>query len=63
MSSLDFSTVKQASLPVSDQRLHGEKLSVNSAEYSSSLRRGIFYATLPSLFLWTTIVLVLSLFF
>jgi hypothetical protein len=63
MSSLDFPTVKQASLAVSDQPFHGEKLSVNSAEDSSPLRRGILYATLPSLFLWTAIILVLSLFF
>ncbi len=60
MSSLDSLAVKPTSLPVTDERLHGEKLSANSAEDSSSPRRGILYGGLASLFLWTVIILVLS---
>ena len=63
MSPLDSPTVRQTPLPAADERLHGEKLSANSAEDSSPLQRGILYAGLASLFLWTVIILVLSLVF
>ncbi len=56
-------TVRQRPLPVTDERLHGENLSVNPAEDSSSLQSGILYGGLASLFLWTVIILVLSLVF
>jgi len=60
MSPLDSPTVRQRPLPATNERLHGEKLSANSAEDSSSLRRGILYGGLASLFLWTVIILVMS---
>ncbi len=50
-------------LPTTDEWLHDEKLSANSVEDSSPLQRGILYAGLASLFLWTVIILVLSLVF
>ncbi len=60
MSPLDSPTVRQRLLPVTDERLHGEKLSVGSTEDSSPLKRGFLYGALASLFLWTVIILVLS---
>ncbi len=60
MSPLDSPVARLRSLPTTDERLHGEKLSANSAEDSSSLRRGILYGGLASLFLWTVIILVMS---
>ena len=63
MSPLDSPTVRQRPLPATDERLHGEKLNANSAEDSSPLLRGILYAGLAGLFLWTVTILVLSLVF
>ncbi len=63
MSPLDSSAVRQRPLPATNERLHGEKMSANSAEDSSSLRRGILYGGLASLFLWTVIISALSLIF
>ena len=61
MSPLDFPTVRQRPLPATDKQLHGEKLSVDSAEDSSPLQTGILYGALASLFLWIVIILVLVL--
>ncbi len=63
MSPLDSSAVRQRPLPATNERLHGEKLSAISAEDSPSLRRGILYGGLASLFLWTVIIPALSLIF
>ncbi len=60
MSPLDFPAVRQRPLPATDEQLHGENLSANSAEDNSSLQRGILYATPPSIFLWAVIILVMS---
>ena len=48
MSPLDSPAVRQRPFPATDDGLHGETLSGNSAEVSSSLLRGILYATPPS---------------
>ncbi len=60
MSPLDSSAVRQRPLPATNERLHGEKLSANPTEDSSSPRRGILYGGLASLFLWIVIILVMS---
>ncbi len=63
MSPLDSPTVRQRLLPVTDERLHGEKLSVSSTEDSSSLKSVFLYGALASLILGGVIILVLSLIF
>ncbi len=60
MSPLDSPTVRQGPLPATDGRLHGEKLSVDSAEDSSPFQTGI---VLAGLFLWIVVILVLVLVF
>jgi hypothetical protein len=60
MSPLDSPVVKQWPLSVSDERLHGEKLSVGSTEDSSPLKRGFLYGALASLILGGMIILVMS---
>ena len=63
MSPLDSPAARQRPLPTTDERLHGEKLSANSAEDSSPLQTGILYGGLAILVLWIVIILVLSLVF
>ncbi len=63
MSPLDSPVVRQRLLPATDERLHGEKLSVSSTEDSSPLKRGFLYGALASLILGSMIILVLSLIF
>ena len=63
MSLLDSSIVRQRPLPATDRRLHGEKLSVDSAEDSSPFRTGIFHGALAALILWIVIILVMLLVF
>ncbi len=60
MSPLDSPTVRQRLLPVTDERLHGEKLGVSSTEDSSPLKRGFLYGALASLILGGMIILVMS---
>ncbi len=63
MSPLDSPTVRQRPLPATNERLHGEKLSVSSTEDSWPLKRGFLYGALASLILGGVIILVLSLIF
>ncbi len=56
-------TVRQRPLPVTDERLHGEKLSVSATEDSSPLKRGFLYGALASLILGCVIILIMSLVF
>jgi hypothetical protein len=63
MSPLDSPVVRQTPLPATDERLHGEKLSVGSTEDSSPLKRGFLYGALASLILGGMIILVGSLVF
>ncbi len=63
MSPLDSPVVRQTPLPATDERLHGEKLSVGSTEDSSPLKRGFLYGALATLILGGMIILVRSLVF
>ena len=63
MSPLDSPTVRQRLLPVTDERLHGEKLGVSSTEDSSPLKGGFLYGALASLILGGVIILALLLVF
>ena len=46
MSPLESPAVRHRPLPATDERLHGEKLSVSSTEDSSPLKRGFLYGAL-----------------
>ena len=61
MSPLDSPTVRQKLLPATYKRLHGEKLSVDSAADSSPLQTSILYGGLAAVILWTVIILVMLL--
>ena len=63
MSPLDSPTVRQRPLPTTNERLHGENLSVSSTEDSWPLKRGFLYGALASLILGSMIILIMSLVF
>ena len=55
--------VRRRPLLVADEPLHGEKLSISSAEDNLPLKRGLLYGALVSLILGCVIILIMSLVF